>query len=34
LKALLPLWMPWIRKRLRLRPEVEKQLRRISTRST
>jgi hypothetical protein len=33
-KALLPLWMPWIRKRLRLRPEVEKQLRRISTRST
>jgi hypothetical protein len=27
LKALLPAWMPWIRKRFGLRPEVEKQLR-------
>ncbi len=32
LKALLPLWMPWIRKRYRLRPEVEKQLLKISPR--
>lgn len=32
LKALLPLWLPWIRKRFRLRPEVEKQLRKISAR--
>jgi transposase InsO family protein len=32
LKALLPLWMPWIRKRFRLRTEVEKQLVRISAR--
>lgn len=32
LKALLPLWMPWIRKRFRLRPEVEKQLLKISPR--
>jgi transposase InsO family protein len=32
LKALLPAWMPWIRKRFRLRPEVEKQLLRISPR--
>lgn len=32
LKALLPAWMPWIRKRFRLRPEVEKQLGRISAR--
>ncbi|MGH7837250.1 MAG: integrase [Candidatus Binataceae bacterium] len=32
LKALLPDWMPWIRKRFRLRPEVEKQLGRISAR--
>lgn len=32
LKALLPLWMPWIRKRFGLRPEVEKQLRKISAR--
>ena len=32
LKALLSLWMPWIRKRFRLRAEVEKQLRRISAR--
>jgi len=26
LKALLPQWMPWIRKRFRLRPEIERQL--------
>jgi transposase InsO family protein len=32
LKALLPIWMPWIRKRFRLRPEVEKQLLKISAR--
>ncbi|MGH9701394.1 MAG: integrase catalytic domain-containing protein, partial [Candidatus Acidiferrales bacterium] len=32
LKALLPGWMPWIRKRFRLRPEVEKQLGTISAR--
>jgi transposase InsO family protein len=32
LKALLPLWMPWIRKRFRLRPEVERQLLKISPR--
>src|SRR3989449_10365810 len=32
LKALLPVWMPWIRKRFRLRPEVEKQLLQISAR--
>ena len=32
LKALLPLWMPWIRKRFRVRPEVERQLLRISPR--
>ena len=32
LKALLPAWMPWIRKRFRLRPEVEKQLLQISPR--
>ena len=32
LKALLPLWMPWIRKRFRMRPEVEKQLLNISPR--
>ena len=32
LKALLPLWLPWIRKRFGLRPEVEKQLRKISAR--
>jgi transposase InsO family protein len=32
LKALLPWWMPWIRKRFRLRSEVEKQLLKISTR--
>ena len=32
LKALLPTWMPWIRKRYRVRPEVEQQLLRISPR--
>jgi len=32
LKALLPEWMPWIRKRFRLRPEIEKQLLQISPR--
>jgi len=32
LKALLPAWMPWIRKRFRLRPEIEKQLLQISPR--
>src|SRR5438874_7576144 len=32
LKALLPLWLPWARRRLRLRPAVEAQLRRISPR--
>jgi len=32
LKALLPWWMPWIRKRFRLRPEGEKQLLQISAR--
>jgi transposase InsO family protein len=32
LKALLPLWMPWIRKRFGLRPEVERQLLKISAR--
>lgn len=32
LKALLPRWMPWIRKRFRVRPEVEKQLLEISAR--
>ena len=32
LKALLPLWLPWARRRLRLRPVVETQLLRISTR--
>jgi hypothetical protein len=26
LKALLPLWMPWIRKRYDVQPEIEKQL--------
>ncbi len=26
LKALLPAWMPWIRKRFKLSPEIEKQL--------
>ena len=32
LKALLPLWMPWIRKRFRVRPEMERQLLRMSAR--
>jgi transposase InsO family protein len=32
LKALLPLWMPWIRKRFGARPEIEKQLLKISAR--
>jgi transposase InsO family protein len=32
LKALLPLWLPWIRKRYRVRPEIEKQLLKISAR--
>jgi hypothetical protein len=32
LKALLPSWMPWIRKRYRVSPEVEKQLLRSSAR--
>ncbi len=32
LKALLPLWMPWVRKRFRLSLEVERQLGRISPR--
>jgi transposase InsO family protein len=32
LKALLPGWMPWIRKRFRLRPEIERQLGKISAR--
>ena len=32
LKALLPLWMPWIRKRFRLREESEKELLSISAR--
>ena len=33
LKALLPEWMPWIRRRFRLKAETEKQLLRISARS-
>ena len=32
LKALLPLWLPWARRRLHLRPAVEQQLLRISPR--
>lgn len=32
LRALLPQWMPWIRKHYRLRPEIERQLLRISAR--
>ena len=32
LKALLAMWMPWIRKRYRVRPEIEKQLLQISAR--
>jgi hypothetical protein len=33
LKALLPEWLPWIRRRFRLRPELERQLLSISPRS-
>jgi len=33
LKALLPEWMPWVRRRFRLTPELEKQLLQISPRS-
>jgi hypothetical protein len=33
LKALLPEWMPWIRRRFRLTPDLEKQLLQISPRS-
>jgi hypothetical protein len=32
LQALLPLWLPWARRRLRLRPAVERQLLAISPR--
>jgi len=32
LKALLPIWMPWVRKRFRMSPAVEQQLRSISPR--
>jgi len=32
LKALLPAWMPWIRKRFKLNPKIEKQLLSISPR--
>ncbi|HEX2713999.1 MAG TPA: ISNCY family transposase [Candidatus Acidoferrales bacterium] len=32
LKALLPTWLPWIRKRFRVRPEIEPQLLQISAR--
>jgi len=32
LKALLPLWMPWIRKHYRVRPDIERQLLRMSAR--
>lgn len=32
LKALLPLWMPWVRKRFRLKPKMEEQLLSISAR--
>jgi hypothetical protein len=32
LKALLPLWMPWVRKRYRLKPKMEEQLLSISAR--
>jgi transposase InsO family protein len=32
LKALLPLWMPWVRRRFRVSAEVERQLGRISAR--
>jgi hypothetical protein len=33
LKALLPQWMPWIRRQFRLTPEIEEQLLRISARA-
>jgi hypothetical protein len=33
LKALLPEWLPWIRRRFRLTPEMERQLLQISARS-
>jgi hypothetical protein len=33
LKALLPEWMPWIRRPFRLPPELERQLLQISARS-
>src|SRR5690348_14672870 len=33
LKALLPEWMPWIRRRFHLTPQLERQLLRISPRS-
>jgi hypothetical protein len=33
LKALLPQWMPWIRQRFRLTPELEQQLLRLSART-
>jgi hypothetical protein len=32
LKALLPIWMPWVRKRFRITPAIEQQLRSISPR--
>jgi hypothetical protein len=32
LKAMLPLWLPWLRKRMALTPELERQLRAISPR--
>jgi hypothetical protein len=32
LKAMLPLWLPWLRQRLTLAPEIERQLRMISAR--
>jgi hypothetical protein len=32
LKALLPIWMPWVRRRFRITPAVEQQLRSISPR--
>ena len=32
LKALVPLWMPWVKKRFRVSTEVERQLRSISAR--
>ena len=32
LKALIPLWMPWVREHFHLRPEVERQLLAISAR--